>query len=31
MNNVFRLVNPVYNRDSYIFKVGVFTKPAKYE
>jgi len=31
MNNVFRLVNPVYAMDTYIFKVNVFTKQAKYE
>ena len=31
MNNVFRLVNPVYDMDTYIFKVNVFTKQAKYE
>jgi len=26
MNTVFRLVNPVYDMDTYIFKVSVFTK-----
>ena len=31
MNNVFRLVNPVYNLDTYIFRVNVFTKQAEYE
>jgi len=31
MNNVFRLVNPVYDRNPYIFKVDVFTKQVKYE
>jgi len=31
MNNVFRLVHPVYDMDTYIFKVNVFTKQAKYE
>jgi len=31
MNNVFHLVNPVYDIDAYIFKVYVFTKQAKYE
>jgi len=31
MNNVFRLVNPVYDMDTYIFKANVFTKQAKYE
>jgi len=25
-NTVFRLVNPVYDMDMYIFKVGVFKK-----
>jgi len=30
-NTVFRLVNPVYNMDTYLFKVTVFTKQAKYE
>jgi len=29
MNNVFCLVNPVYDRTPYIFKVNVFTKQAK--
>jgi len=31
MNNVFRLVNPVYDMDTYIFKVKAFTKQAKHE
>jgi len=31
MNNVFRLVNPVYDIDTYIFKVNIFTNQAKYE
>jgi len=31
MNNIFRLVNPVYDMDMYIFKASVFTKQAKYE
>jgi len=31
MNHVFRLVNPVYNRNPYIFKVRVVPKQAKYE
>jgi len=31
MNNVFRLVSPVYDMDMYIFKLDVFTKQAKYE
>jgi len=31
MRNVFRLVNPAYDRNPYIFKVDVFTKQAKYE
>jgi len=31
MNNVFRLVNPVFDIDTYIFKVTVFTKQAEYE
>ena len=31
MNTVFRLVNPVYDMDTYIFRVHVFTKQAKYE
>jgi len=30
MNTVFRLVNPIYDMDTYIFKVNVFTKQAKY-
>ena len=30
MNNVFLLVNPVHTMDTYIFKVNVFTKQAKY-
>jgi len=31
MNKVFRLVNPVYDRNLYIFKVNAFTKQAKHE
>ena len=31
MNNVFRLVNPVFDMDMFIFKVTVFIKRAKYE
>jgi len=31
MKHLFRLVNPVYDMDTYIFKVNVFTKQAKYE
>jgi len=31
MNNAFRLVNPVYNMDTNIFKVNVFTKQVKRE
>jgi len=31
VNNVFRLVNPVYDMETYIFEAGVFTKHAKYE
>jgi len=31
MNNAFRLVNPVLDRNTYISKVAVFTKRAKYE
>ena len=31
MNHVFRLVKPVYDTDTYIFKVHVFTKQTKYE
>jgi len=31
MNNVFRLVHPVIDMNTYIFKVKVFTKQAKYE
>jgi len=31
MNHVFRLVNPVYDRNPYLFKVNVFTKQAEYE
>jgi len=30
-NTIFRLVNPVYDMDRYIFKVNVFTKQAKHE
>jgi len=29
MNNVFRLVNPVYDRNPYICKVDVFIKQVK--
>ena len=25
MNNVFRLANPVYDMDTYIFKSNIFT------
>ena len=31
MNNVFCLVNPVLDRNMFIFKVIVFIKRAKYE
>jgi len=31
MNTVSRLVSPVYDMDTYMFKVDVFTKQAKYE
>jgi len=31
MNHAFRLVNPVYDMDTYIFKVNVFAKQAKHE
>jgi len=31
MNNVFRLGHPVYDIDTYLFQVNVFTKQAKYE
>ena len=31
MNNVFRLCNPVYDRNPYMFKVKLFTKQVKYE
>jgi len=31
MNNVFRLVNPVYEMDTYIFKVDIFIKQANNE
>jgi len=31
MNNVFRLVDPVYDMYMYIFKGTVFTKQATYE
>ena len=30
-NNAFRLFNPVYDMHTYIFKVIVFTKQAKYK
>jgi len=31
MNTIFRLVNPVLDRNMLIFKVTVFLKRAKYE
>ena len=31
MNYVFRLVNPVYGMDTFIFEANVFTKQVKYE
>jgi len=31
MNTVFHLVTPLYGMDTYIFKLNVFTKQAKYE
>jgi len=31
MNNVFRLLNPVYDMDTFMFEVSIFTKQAKYE
>jgi len=31
MNHVFRLVNPVLDRNMFIFKVSLFIKRAKYE
>jgi len=31
MNSIFRLVNPVLDRNNFIFKVIVFIKQAKYE
>ena len=31
MNNVFRPVNPVLDRNMFIFKVTVFRRRAKYE
>jgi len=31
MNHVFRLVNPVYDRNPYMFKVDVFTQQTTYE
>jgi len=31
MNNVFRLVKPVYDMETYLFKVHVLTKQAQYE
>jgi len=31
MNSVFRLVYPVYDMNTYMFKVAVFTKQAKSE
>jgi len=30
MNTVFGLVNPVYDIDTYIFKLNVFTNQTKY-
>jgi len=29
-NNIFRLVDPVFDMDTYILKVDVFIKQAKY-
>jgi len=31
MNNVFCLIHPVYDMDTYIFEDNVFTKQAKHE
>jgi len=31
MNNVFRLINPVYDKNPCIFKVNVFTKQTEHE
>jgi len=31
MNTVLRLVNPVYDMDTDMFKVNLFMKQAKYE
>jgi len=31
MNNVFRVFNPVYATDTFIFRVDVFTKQPIYE
>jgi len=31
MNNIFRLVNPVLDRNMFICKVTIFIKLAKYE
>jgi len=31
MNNVFRLVNLVYDMDTHVFKVDAFIKQAQYE
>jgi len=31
MNNIFRLVNPIFDRNMLIFKGTVFIKRAKYE
>jgi len=31
MNTVFRLANPVLDRNMFIFKVAVFIKRAKYQ
>jgi len=31
VNNEFRLVHPVYDMDTHVFKVDVFTQQAEYE
>jgi len=31
MNTIFRLVNPVFDRNMFIFKVTVFINRAEYE
>jgi len=31
MNHISRLIHSVYDMETYIFKVNVFTKQAKYE